>query len=62
LILIGELSEDSKASVLSKQKRDLIMYHHGWGTSIRNRFGLWPENEALLRDCDEMDFILIHAQ
>jgi len=27
------------------------MYHHGWGTGIRNDFGLWQDVSPLRADC-----------
>jgi hypothetical protein len=47
-ILIARLSEEDRLRVKNTKKDDLIEYHHGWGTSIRNDFGLWAENEKLL--------------
>lgn len=50
-LLIRDLPEEDKLEVVTKRKDDLIMYHHGWGTSIRNSFGLWGGNKKLLKDC-----------
>ncbi len=33
------------------KKRDLILFHHRWGTGIRNSLGLWRGNEKLLASC-----------
>ncbi len=35
-------------------KDDLILYHHGFGTSIRNNMGLWGGNLELQEDCAEL--------
>ena len=50
--LVARLDSDSKARLRATPKDDLIMYHHGWGTGIRNGYRLWS-NEALLRSCAE---------
>lgn len=34
---------------------DLVQFHLGWGTWIRNHFGLWAGNDALLKDCGTSD-------
>jgi len=36
-------------------KADLIMCHHGWGTAIRNEYGLWRGNTPLLKDTGSDD-------
>jgi hypothetical protein len=45
---------------------DLIRFHHGWGTGIRNAFGLWGGNRALLDSCggghpDDASMVIIEA-
>ena len=50
-IIISKLKAQSKLEIISKSKKGLIMYHHGWGTRIRNSFGLWKGNKKLLSDC-----------
>ncbi len=47
----------TKADLKEVQTRpyeDLILYHHGLGTSIRNPFGLWAGNAALMQDCNRI--------
>jgi len=36
-------------------RRDLISLHHGFGTWIRNNFGLWRGNRSLLLDCERIE-------
>lgn len=60
------MSEADKAKVKASKKEDLILFHHGWGTSIRNEFGLWRGNEELMRDChadhpDDASMVIIEA-
>lgn len=50
-ILIQDIQDKDKEEIISKTKDDLIMYHFGWGTGIRNSFGLWKGNTKLLIDC-----------
>ena len=51
--IVGMLDDDSRARVRSTKKSDLIQYHHGWGTGIRNSLGLWRGNEELLKSCGQ---------
>lgn len=51
--IIEGLSVEDRDSIRSQSRDDLILYHHGWGTGIRNETGLWRGNHALLRAaCD----------
>jgi hypothetical protein len=45
------LDEESKQRVRSTRREDLILLHHGWGTGIRNEFGMWGGNTALVDSC-----------
>ena len=45
--IISNLNEDDKLTVKSTPFNDLIQYHHGLGTGIRNSFGLWGRNKEL---------------
>ena len=36
-----------------EEKGELIMFHHGWGTAIRNGLKLWGGNKELLEDTGE---------
>jgi hypothetical protein len=47
--ILSRLSEQDKQTLRETPKKDLIMFHMGWGRSIRNNLGLWGENEALLK-------------
>ena len=44
------LKMSDKATIKNTPKGDLYKYHHGWGTGIRNQYGLWRGNRALLED------------
>ncbi|MBN9524007.1 hypothetical protein J0H58_36770 [bacterium] len=48
--IVAKLDAESRAKLRDLKKDDLILYHHGWGTGIRNQYGLWS-NSALLRRC-----------
>lgn len=65
-LLIAELSETDKEEIRGTPKENLIKYHHGWGMAIRNGFGLWRGNEALMKDTgaedpDGASMVLIRA-
>ena len=52
--LLKSLSPESKKTIRETKKEDLIGFHHGWGTGIRNHYGLWRGNSALIEDaCGE---------
>ena len=65
--ILAHLDEKSKATVRSTAEGDLIRFHHGWGTGIRNAFGLWQGNADLLSSCggagihpDDCSMVIIH--
>jgi hypothetical protein len=39
--ILSRMSEKDKELVRNTKGGDLIMFHHGWGTGIRNYYGLW---------------------
>ena len=45
------LDEDALRTLASTEKARLIEVHCGLGTYIRNQFGLWADNRALVEDC-----------
>ena len=50
--IVVKLSADDKKRLRGDKKKDLIQYHLGWGTGIRNDLGLWGgKNSELLADC-----------
>ena len=62
-ILVG-MPDADKRKVRVTKRSDLILYHHGWGTGIRNQFGLWKGNKDLMADCkaghpDDCSMIII---
>ena len=64
--LLGDIKGGDKARVRDTKKEDLILFHHGWGTGIRNEFGLWRGNTNLLADChaqhpDDASMVIIKA-
>jgi len=64
--LLAGMSNADKERFRAEKKDDLIKFHHGWGTGIRNRFGLWGGNDALMADChadhpDSASMVIIEA-
>jgi len=47
-VLLETMDDDAKQKIRETAKDALIQYHHGWGTSIRNSFGLWGNNLKLI--------------
>ena len=45
------LDDESRITVKSTEYDDLILFHHGWGTGIRNASGLWAGNDELNLSC-----------
>jgi len=50
-VLMQELPQSEKDNLAAMAEADLILLHHGFGTTIRNEFGLWNGNYALIKDC-----------
>ncbi len=46
--LIARLSPQDKERIQNTPRKDLILFHHGWGTGIRNYYGLWRGNRQLI--------------
>ena len=66
--ILSRMSEKDKELVRNTKRRDLIMFHHGWGTGIRNYYGLWRGNQKLIesacgRSChpDDASMVIIRA-
>jgi hypothetical protein len=46
--IVGRMSEADKKRLRETKEDDLIVFHHGWGTEIRNHYGLWRGNDKLI--------------
>lgn len=46
--IVSALSDANKVTLRETRRSDLIKFHHGWGTGIRNHYGLWRGNTKLL--------------
>jgi hypothetical protein len=49
--VVNHLDAESTEIVRNTPRDELIKFHHGWGTGIRNNFGLWRGNRELLESC-----------
>ena len=63
--IIQKMTEADKATVVNTAEENLIEFHFGWGTSIRNCYNLW-QNQALLRatgaeNPDDASMVIIKA-
>jgi len=45
------LSPETREKLRTTPQEDLILFHHGLGTGIRNRQGLWRGNASLIKSC-----------
>jgi hypothetical protein len=64
--ILATMKDADKQRVRATKKEDLIRFHHGWGTGIRNDFGLWAGNKDLMADChaahpDDASMVIIEA-
>ncbi len=64
--ILSTMPEKDRKIVRETSKKDLIKFHHGWGTGIRNSFGFWRGNAALLEDTkkkhpDDASMVIINA-
>lgn len=64
--ILADMSAADKEKIRTTQKDDLILFHHGWGTGIRNQFGLWQGNPELMAAChathpDDASMVIIEA-
>jgi hypothetical protein len=53
--ILAKLTDAEKDVVRKTPARDLDTLHFGLGASIRNEFGLWSGNRALLAACGSPD-------
>ncbi len=67
-MIIADMPEKNRLIIKGTKWQDLIKYHHGWGTGIRNHYGLWRGNQKLLlaacgKPChpDDASVIIIEA-
>jgi hypothetical protein len=66
--ILQSMTDPDKEELRKTALPDLILFHHGWGTGIRNRYGLWRGNIDLLisacgRPChpDDASMLIIEA-
>ena len=66
--IVKSLSDEDKATLRKTRKSDLIQFHHGWGTGIRNHYGLWRGNDKLIESAcgkgchpDDASMVIIEA-
>ena len=49
--LLSELSDTDKLAIKNTSEDELDKFHLTLGSYIRNEFGMWINNEELLKDC-----------
>ncbi len=54
--VIASMSENEKSQLRNSQEKRLIDFHFGLGWAIRNEFGLYEGNDALLKACARSRF------
>ncbi|TRZ48892.1 hypothetical protein D4S03_09090 [bacterium] len=50
-ILLSDLSLNSEIHMAAMKEEDIAGLHFSLGSAIRNEFGLWTGNEALMESC-----------
>ena len=69
-LLSSELSEKDKQAIRNIPEQELFLLHLNLGNYIRNEFGLWGNNEELLKACcpdnslrnaDDASMVIIRA-
>lgn len=69
-LLSSELSEKDKQAIRNIAEQELSLLHLNLGNYIRNEFGLWGNNEELLKACcpdhslrnaDDASMVIIRA-
>ncbi len=53
--LLADMQDEDTAALRAMSEDDLIDLHFGLGMYIRNAFGLWQGNKALLASCAEAE-------
>ncbi len=54
-ILLSEMSGRDKLILRNIKKENLNMFHMSLGADIRNKFGIWSGNDALIQDAKACD-------
>ena len=54
--LRARMSRSEKDELASMARDDLFRLHFGLGMAIRNEFGLWAGNDALIESCSGRRF------
>jgi hypothetical protein len=52
-VVLATLSENEKHQLSGMSQADLITLHFGLGAWIRNHFGLWQDNQALIQAIEQ---------
>lgn len=51
--IVGRLTPESRATLLQTSRKELGKFNLSWGMGIRNGYGLWRGNRALLGSCGD---------
>jgi len=49
--ILARMPPEDQSRLRATPRKELINTLHSWGRGIRNEFGLWGQNEPLLKDC-----------
>ena len=49
--LLIEMEDEYLSDIADMEEKELVSLHHSLGRQIRNNFGLWDRNKALVFDC-----------
>lgn len=60
------MTTKDKKTVKNTSEENLIVFHMGWAVNMRNAFGMWESNTALLESCgasnpDDASMVIVEA-
>jgi hypothetical protein len=63
-ICLLTMTAAEKSELKNTSEENLIMAHFGWAVNMRNEFGMWQENTALIKSCcannpDEASMVIV---
>jgi len=51
--IFARLDNELRSIIRGMKRKEMILFHLGWGQSIRNNLGMWRGNDRLVRSCSK---------